>query len=60
MKYNWLAGLYWDCLYAQWGHDIAREITQARIPELSAFEYWANESSGHLVRKAKGTYCRVI
>lgn len=52
MEYNWLVELYWDCLCAQWGHDISQEIIEACIQEQSAFEYWANESSGHLMCKA--------
>ena len=39
MEYNWFAQLYWDCLYAQWGHDIFQEITEACIHKQSAFEY---------------------
>ena len=56
MEYNWFVELYWDCLHAQWGHANAKEITEACIHEQSAFEYWANEISGLLARKA---YCKV-
>lgn len=26
MEYNWFAQLYWDCLYAQWGHDFLKKL----------------------------------
>ena len=51
MEYNWFAQSYWDCLYAQWGHDISQEITEACIHKQSAFEYRENEDSGLLERK---------
>ena len=56
MEYNWFAELYWNCLHAQWGHAISQDITEASIHEQSAFEYWAKETSGLLVRKP---YCKV-